>query len=52
MADAAIALLRDPARREAMGRAAAADVHTRFREDVVVPLYEAFYREVIEHGRA
>ncbi len=51
MADAALALLRDPARRAAMGRAAAADARTRFQRDAVVPLYEQFYAEVIAAGR-
>ncbi len=51
MADAALALLRDPVRREAMGRAAAADARTRFHQDTVVPLYEDFYAEVIAAGR-
>jgi glycosyltransferase involved in cell wall biosynthesis len=51
MAAAALALLRDPERREAMGRAAAADARARFQQDTVVPLYEQFYEEVITAGR-
>jgi glycosyltransferase involved in cell wall biosynthesis len=51
MAAAALRLLRDPGRREAMGRAAAADARARFQQDTVVPLYEQFYQEVIAAGR-
>ena len=51
MAAAALTLLRDPGRREAMGRAAAADARARFQQDTVVPLYEQFYEEVIAAGR-
>ena len=47
MAEAALALLQDPARRVAMGRAAADDVRRRFHEDAVVPVYERLYAEVI-----
>ena len=51
MAAAALALLQDPARRAAMGRAAADDVRRRFQQDTVVPLYERLYEEVIAAGR-
>lgn len=51
MAAAALALLRDPARRAAMGLAAAADAHARFQRDTVVPQYEQFYEAVIAAGR-
>ena len=47
MAEAALALLQDPARRVAMGRAAADDVRRRFHQDAVVPVYERLYAEVI-----
>jgi glycosyltransferase involved in cell wall biosynthesis len=48
MADRAVALLRDPAARRAMGRAAANAVRLRFCADVIVPQYEAVYRSVLE----
>ena len=51
MAEAALALLQDPARRVAMGRAAADDVRRRFHQDTVVPVYERLYEEVIAAGR-
>ena len=51
MAAAALALLQDPVRRAAMGRAAADDVRRRFQQDTVVPLYERLYEEVIAAGR-
>ena len=51
MAAAALALLRDPAARQAMGRAAADDVRNRFEHRTIVPLYEQFYEETIEQGR-
>jgi N-acetyl-alpha-D-glucosaminyl L-malate synthase BshA len=50
MAEAAVALLHDPVRRRAMGRAAAHDVEARFRHDAIVPLYEQFYEEVVARG--
>lgn len=40
------ALLRDPARRAALGRAAQVRARERFSPDVVVPQYEALYRRV------
>jgi hypothetical protein len=46
MADRAVELLSDSSRREAMGRAAAEMVRSRFCTDRVVPLYEAAYLEV------
>jgi len=51
MAAAALALLQDPARREAMGRAGADDVRRRFEQDTVVPVYERMYEEVVAAGR-
>jgi N-acetyl-alpha-D-glucosaminyl L-malate synthase BshA len=51
MAAAALALLADPVRRAAMGRAAAADVRARFHQDDVVAVYERFYEEVIAAAR-
>ena len=51
MAAAAVALLRDPAARQAMGRAAADDVRARFQHDAIVPLYERFYEEIIRQGQ-
>jgi L-malate glycosyltransferase len=50
MAERVVELLGDPAGREAMGRAAADRVRTRFCTDAVVPLYEACYRDVL-HSR-
>lgn len=44
MADTAIALLRDPARRCAVGKAARQRVIERFSAEKVVPLYEACYQ--------
>jgi N-acetyl-alpha-D-glucosaminyl L-malate synthase BshA len=43
----ALALLRDDELRRQIGRAAADHVRTRFCEDVIVPQYENFYREVL-----
>ena len=48
MAERAIELLTDTARRDTMGRAAAEDVRSRFSADAVVPMYEAVYREVLD----
>jgi len=47
MSARAVALLRDPDARRAMGRAAAEDVLRRFSADVIVPRYEAFYSEIL-----
>jgi N-acetyl-alpha-D-glucosaminyl L-malate synthase BshA len=47
MADRALAILADPARREEMSRAAVRDVASRFSARTIVPLYEAFYEEVL-----
>ncbi len=52
MAEAALALLRDPAAHAAMGAAATADVRERFRHDAIVPLYEQYYEEIVGQGRA
>jgi N-acetyl-alpha-D-glucosaminyl L-malate synthase BshA len=51
MADIAVRLLRDPARRQLVGRAAAAEVRRRFCDGVVVPQYEHYYEDVLA-GRA
>jgi N-acetyl-alpha-D-glucosaminyl L-malate synthase BshA len=45
MADAAIALLRDPERWRAVSAAAAADARARFATDDIVSQYEALYRD-------
>ena len=47
MADQTERLLRDPALRQTIGRAAADVVRQKYRTDAVVPLYEQFYREVL-----
>jgi hypothetical protein len=49
MAERAIALLRDPAKRRDVGRAAARVVRERFCADVIVPQYEAVYSSVLEN---
>ena len=51
MAERGIALLTDPERRQTIGKAAAADVRTRFCEGIVVPQYEQYYDDVLA-GRA
>jgi len=48
MVDRAVALVREPALRERIGRAAAAHVRAQFCQETVVPKYESFYREVLE----
>ena len=45
-------MLTDPARHQAVTEAALAAVLRRFCANAIVPLYEAFYREVIERERA
>lgn len=50
MAECGLALLTNPARRQAIGAAAAADVRARFSVEKVVPQYEAFYEEVLSRG--
>ena len=47
MAANAVALLEDPALGRRIGVAAAQAVQTRFCTDVIVPLYEEYYREVL-----
>ena len=47
MAARAIAVLKDADLRRRIGSAAAEHVRTHFCEGVVVPMYEAFYREVL-----
>ncbi len=51
MAEHAVALLTNEARRRELAAAAVADVRRRFSEDVIVPQYEAYYEEVLA-GRA
>ena len=46
LARAVEALIRDPARRVAMGRAAQLRAREKFSADVIVPRYEALYRRV------
>jgi len=48
MAERALAILTDPDRREAMGRAARKRASTQFCSDKIIPLYEALYRRVLE----
>lgn len=48
IAGLALALLKDPARREAMGKAARARAAEAFPEDRIVARYEQLYREVLE----
>jgi N-acetyl-alpha-D-glucosaminyl L-malate synthase BshA len=53
MAASALAVLRDPALRRALGQAARARVADRFCAERVVPMYEACYKRAIEsipHG--
>jgi N-acetyl-alpha-D-glucosaminyl L-malate synthase BshA len=47
MAERGAEILGDPARREAMGKAAAKSVSRRFCVDVVVPQYEQYYRDIL-----
>jgi L-malate glycosyltransferase len=47
MAQAAIALLRDPARWQAASELAATDARERFAMDAVVAQYEDFYRDAL-----
>lgn len=51
IADAILALLRDPDRRVAMGRAARAHVATAYASDVIGPLQEASYRRAIARAK-
>lgn len=48
MAERAIGLLTDDARRRAMGREAARQVSERFCEERIVPQYEACYRRLLD----
>ncbi|HXJ84366.1 MAG TPA: N-acetyl-alpha-D-glucosaminyl L-malate synthase BshA [Candidatus Methylomirabilis sp.] len=48
LAEALQALIRDPARRKALGRAAQARARERFSPDVIVPRYEALYRRLCQ----
>ena len=51
IADAVIALLRDPAQRARMGEAARAHVLATYSEAAIGPLQEAAYRRAIERAR-
>ncbi len=50
MADSAVGLLTDEARRKAMGREATSRVHEKYCEERILPMYEACYRRLIEAG--
>ncbi len=52
MAAAALSMLQDPARWEAMSRLAAADARQRFSRDAVVEKYEALYRRSLSTGKS
>ncbi len=52
MAAAALSILQDPARWEAMSRLAAADARQRFSQDAVVEKYEALYRRSLSTGKS
>ena len=47
LGSAAVAILTDDARWQAMSIAAAADARARFSEDAIVPQYEALYRKAV-----
>jgi N-acetyl-alpha-D-glucosaminyl L-malate synthase BshA len=51
MADRAVAILKDPAGRARMGQAASAHTRATYCVDKIVPLYENYYREVLEARR-
>jgi glycosyltransferase involved in cell wall biosynthesis len=48
MADAAVALLGDPARLQQMSRAASQTARENFCTTRIIPLYEAYYQRVLE----
>jgi glycosyltransferase involved in cell wall biosynthesis len=50
MATSAIALLTDPARLEAMSQAARRTAQERFCTTRIIPLYEDYYRRVLERN--
>jgi N-acetyl-alpha-D-glucosaminyl L-malate synthase BshA len=50
MVDRSAAVLEDARLREQIGKAAAAQVRARFCEGAIVPMYEAFYKEVSGTG--
>ena len=52
MAASAVAMLTDPVRHQAITEAALAAVLQRFCANAIVPLYEAFYREVLDREPA
>jgi len=47
MADRGVSLLTEPALRQRVGHAAAADVQRRFCSNIVVPQYERYYEDVL-----
>ena len=47
LSEAALGILCDPGRWQAMSTLAAADARARFSEDAIVPLYEALYRKAV-----
>jgi N-acetyl-alpha-D-glucosaminyl L-malate synthase BshA len=51
MVEQALRLAADPAAAARLGAAACESVHTRYNADAIVPLYEAFYREVLKAPR-
>jgi len=48
MADAAVEMLGDADRWQAMGRAARAVAEERFSAERIVPMYESLYEEVLD----
>ena len=52
MAESAVGLLTDEARRRAMGMEAARQVSERFCADRIVPLYEACYARQVSDPRS
>jgi glycosyltransferase involved in cell wall biosynthesis len=47
MADAAIEILADPERQRTMGRAGRAEAEEVYSVERIIPMYEAFYEEVL-----
>ncbi|UCC73656.1 MAG: N-acetyl-alpha-D-glucosaminyl L-malate synthase BshA [Gemmatimonadota bacterium] len=47
MADAAIEILSEPGRQQAMGRAGRAEAEEAYSVERIIPMYEAFYEEVV-----
>jgi len=52
MAEAAVSILRDPARWEEFSRAARAVAADRFAAEVIVPQYERYYERILSGGAA